>query len=148
MYKKVAALIFAVLASLTLNAEILIPMDITQTNHLKAYGIAFYALQNQIPVKWLLNYRGGSFLLNDASNISNACNIRGVSFETINSSAVGAIMTEIQASNMEAVVLEKEPAIAVYIPPNALPWDDAFALALDYAEIKYDRVWDGSYPSQ
>jgi hypothetical protein len=142
MYKKFVLAVLALIIGLSLSADILIPMDMTQTNHLKAYGIAFYALQNQIPVKWLLNYRGGSFLTNDASGIINACNIRGVSFENVSSSDVGAILTEIQSANMETVVLEKEPAIAVYIPPNALPWDDAVALALDYAEIKYERVWD------
>ncbi len=142
MYKKIVLSVITIIISLSLYAEILIPMDMTQTNHLKAYGIAFYALENQIPVKWLLNYRGGSFLVNEASGIVNACNIRGVSFEIINSSAVGAILTEIQSANMEVVILEKEPAIAVYIPPNALPWDDAVAMALDYAEIKYDKVWD------
>jgi hypothetical protein len=142
MNKKVLLFVAVIIFSLSLKAEILIPMDMSQTNHLKAYGIAFYALQQQIPVKWLLNYRGGSFLMADAESIAGVCNIRGVSFEQVGSSAVGAIMTEIQSSNMEVVVLEKEPAIAVYIPPNALPWDDAVALALDYAEIKYDKVWD------
>jgi len=142
MCKKFVLAVIALSIGLSLSADILIPMDMTQTNHLKAYGIAFYALENQIPVKWLLNYRGGSFLTNDASGIINACNIRGVSFENVSSSDVGAILTEIQSANMETVVLEKEPAIAVYIPPNALPWDDAVSLALDYAEIKYERVWD------
>jgi hypothetical protein len=142
MKKKILLIIAAAIICISINAEVLIPMDMTQTNHLKAYGIAFYALQQQIPVKWLLNYRGGSFLINDAVSITNTCNIRGVSFEEISSSAVGAIMTEIQSSNMEVMVLEKEPAIAVYIPPNVLPWDDAVALALDYAEIKYDKIWD------
>ncbi|HOD17943.1 MAG TPA: asparagine synthetase B [Candidatus Cloacimonadota bacterium] len=128
--------------SVTLGADILIPMDLTQTNHLKAYGTAFYALQQQMTVKWLLNYRGGSFLMPEAEGITSECNIRGVSYEIVNSSDVAAIMLEIQSSNMEMIVLEKEPAIAVYIPPNALPWDDAVTLALDYAQIKYDRVWD------
>jgi hypothetical protein len=95
-----------------------------------------------MPVKWLLNYRGGSFLFGESEGLSGVCNIRGVSYENLGSGDVGAILTEIQAANMEVVTLEKEPAIAVYIPPNALPWDDAVALALDYAEIKYDKVWD------
>jgi len=132
----------SLLTCLGLQAEILIPMDLTQTNHLKAYGVAFYALQQQSTVKWLLNYRGGSFLFDDSAAITGICNIRGVRYEQVGSAEVGAIMTEIQSANMESVVLEKEPAIAVYIPPNALPWDDAVAMALDYAEIKYDRVWD------
>jgi len=142
MHKKLFLIIFAMIITLTISAEILIPMDLSQTNHLKAYGVAFYALQEKIPVKWLLNYRGGSFLLSDATSVINACNIRGVRYESISSSAVGSIMLEIQSANMEVVVLEKEPAIAVYIPPNALPWDDAVALVLDYAEIKYDKIWD------
>ncbi len=141
-YRKTLLTIFILILGVCLSAEILIPMDITQSNHLKAYGMAFYALQQQLTVKWLLNYRGGSFLINDSAGITGACNIRGVRYESIGSDVVGAILLEIQSANMEAVVLEKEPAIAVYIPPNALPWDDAVALALDYAEIKYDRIWD------
>jgi hypothetical protein len=142
MNRKLFMSIAILLIVLSLNADILIPMDMSQTNHLKAYGVAFYALQQQVPVKWLLNYRGGSFLINESVSVVNICNIRGVRFETVSSSAVGAIMLEIQSANMEVMVLEKEPAIAVYIPPNALPWDDAVSLALDYAGISYDKVWD------
>jgi hypothetical protein len=142
MQNKVIIVILLIIISISVKAEILIPMDMSQSNHLKAYGIAFYALEQQMTVKWLLNYRGGSFLLNDATGVVNACNIRGVRFENIGSEAIGNIMLEIQSANMEVVVLEKEPSIAVYLPPNALPWDDAVALALDYAEIKYDKVWD------
>lgn len=134
--------LIVLLLALALRAELLIPMDITQTNHLKAYGVAFYALQQQMPVKWLLNYRGGSFLINSSEGISGICNIRGVRYESISSSDVGAILSEIQAANMEVVVLEKEPAIAVYMPPNVLPWDDAVAMALEYAEIKFEKVYD------
>lgn len=130
------------LAGAQLNGEILIPMDITQTNHLKAYGIAFYGLQEQMIGKWLLNYRGGSFLFPDSDAMAALCNIRGVRFERISSAQVGAILSEIQEANMESVTLEKEPKIAVYIPPNTLPWDDAVSLALEYAEIDYDRLWD------
>jgi len=117
-------------------------MDFTQSNHLKAYGVAFEALKEQYVVKWLLNYRGGSFLMPESESLAALCNIRGVRFELVSSAQVASIMQEIQESNMEVVVLEKEPKIAVYIPPNALPWDDAVTLALDYAEIDYDRVWD------
>jgi len=109
---------------------------------LKAYGVAFEALKEQYVVKWFLNYRGGSFLMPESESLAALCNIRGVRFELVSSAQVAAIMQEIQESNMEMVVLEKEPKIAVYIPPNALPWDDAVTLALDYAEIDYDRVWD------
>lgn len=126
----------------SLGAEILVPMDITQTNHLKAYGVAFEGLKQQYVVKWLLNYRGGSFLFPDSPTIASLCNIRGVSFESVSSGSVAAIMSQIQESNMEAVVLEKEPKIAIYVPPNTLPWDDAVMLALEYAEIDYDRLWD------
>ncbi|HPN41163.1 MAG TPA: asparagine synthetase B [Candidatus Cloacimonadota bacterium] len=117
-------------------------MDISQTNHLKAYGVAFAALQKQHVVKWLLNYRGGSFLMPSDPAMEGLCNIRGVRYETIGGAEVAAIMAEIQDANMEAVVLEKEPKIAIYIPPNTLPWDDAVTLALEYAEIGYDRFWD------
>jgi len=125
-----------------LFADILIPMDNTQTNHLKAYGIAFAGLKESLVGRWLLNYRGGSFLFPDSGNLTSLCNIRGVRYENVTSSDVAAILTEIQANNMESIALEKEPKIAVYIPPNALPWDDAVTLALQYAEIDYDRVWD------
>ncbi|OQC10807.1 MAG: hypothetical protein BWX75_00266 [Candidatus Cloacimonetes bacterium ADurb.Bin088] len=135
-------LLLALLLSAGLRAEILIPMDLTQSNHLKAYGIAFEALKEQHVIKWLLNYRGGSFLIPDAPEISALCNIRGVRFEQVSSSQVAAIMLEIQDANMEAVVLEKEPKIGIYIPPNSLPWDDAVTLALEYAQVDYDRVWD------
>lgn len=142
MVKKIILAIIVLASSILIYADILIPMDMSQNNHLKAYGIAFYALQKQIPVKWLLNYRGGSFLMEDSADVLNTCNIRGVRYENVGSSAVANIMLEIQSANMEVVVLEKEPSIAVYIPPSVLPWDDAVSLALDYAEIQYDRVWD------
>jgi len=125
-----------------LNAELLIPMDNTQSNHLKAYGIAFAGLKEQLVGKWLLNYRGGSFLFPDSDALAALCNIRGVRFERIGSSQIAAILTEIQASNMESITLEKEPKIGVYIPPNTLPWDDAVTMVLEYAEIDYDRLWD------
>lgn len=139
---KYLPLLAALLFCSALNAELLIPMDQTQSNHLKAYGVAFQALKEQYVVKWLLNYRGGSFLLPDATDLAALCNIRGVRYENAGSAQVAAIMAEIQEANMEAVVLEKEPKIAIYIPPNALPWDDAVTLALEYAEIDYERLWD------
>lgn len=125
-----------------LNGEMLIPMDSTQSDHLKAYGVAFQALKEQYVVKWLLNYRGGSFLMPEADDLAALCNIRGVRFELVSSAQVAAIMQQIQESNMESVVLEKEPKIAIYIPPNTLPWDDAVTMALEYAQIDYDRFWD------
>jgi len=135
-------ILFIILIPALLGAEILVPMDFTQSNHLKAYGVAFEALKEQYTVKWLLNYRGGSFLMPESEFLAALCNIRGVRFELVSAAQVASIMQEIQESNMEVVVLEKEPKVAVYIPPNALPWDDAVTLALDYAEIDYDRVWD------
>ncbi len=122
--------------------EILIPMDLSQTDHLKSYGIAFQALKEQINVRWLLNYRGGSFLIPDTYGIENLCNIKGVSFEKINSATVAQILSEIEQANMDVVVLEKEPSIAVYTPTNKQPWDDAVTMVLTYAEIDYDTLWD------
>lgn len=139
--KKYIFLLLIIVCGL-LQAEILIPMDHTQSDHLKAYGVAFEALKEQYVVKWLLNYRGGSFLMPDSDGLAALCNIRGVRFEWISGGNVASIMAEIQEANMEAVVLEKDPKIAVYIPPNSLPWDDAVTLALEYAEIDYDRFWD------
>lgn len=133
--------LLALLAA-SLSGEILIPMDGTQTNHLKAYGVAFAALQRSIPVKWLLNYRGGSYLMQQDAETERLCRIRGVRYQSISGGDVAAIFAEIEQSNMDAVVLEKEPRIAVYTPPNSQPWDDAVTLALTYAEIPYDTLWD------
>lgn len=141
-YKAIYVLLLLLVMGYQLSAEILIPMDRSQSNHLKAYGVAFAALKEQLVVKWLLNYRGGSFLMPDTPEIIAMCNIRGVRFESISSGQVASIYAEIQEANMEAVTLEKEPKIAVYIPPNTLPWDDAVSMALEYAEIEYERLWD------
>ena len=127
---------------LSASAEILIPMDLTQSNHLKAYGVAFSALKMQMTVKWLLNYRGGSWIIPDSPEIEGLCNIRGVSYENITAIEIASISAEINSSNMDIVVLEKEPTIAIYTPPNKQPWDDAVTLALTYAEIEYETVWD------
>ncbi|MGB8704995.1 MAG: asparagine synthetase B [Gillisia sp.] len=126
-------------------SEVLIPMDATsQTNHLKAYGITYYALQKKLTVKWLLNYRGGSFLISDDENLKRECQIRGVSFEEISDSKAEEILNEISSpsQNMEAVVLEKAPKIAVYSPPGNKPWDDAVTMVLSYAEIPYTVIYD------
>ena len=120
-------------------------MDATsQTNHLKAYGITYYALQKKLTVKWLLNYRGGSFLISDDENLKRECQIRGVSFEEISDSKAEEILNEISSpsQNMEAVVLEKAPKIAVYSPPGNKPWDDAVTMVLTYAEIPYTVIYD------
>ncbi|MCP4052156.1 MAG: asparagine synthetase B [Mesoflavibacter sp.] len=116
----------------------------TQKNHLKAYGITYWTLSQQLKVKWLLNYRGGSFLLPDSERIQRECQIRGVSFEVISDVKAESILKEISSpsKNMEAVVLEKAPKIAVYTPKGKLPWDDAVTMVLTYAEIPYEIVYD------
>jgi len=123
-------------------AEILIPMDNNQTDHLKAYGVVFAALKDQISVRWLLNYRGGSWLTPNDARIEQLCRLRGVSYEVIGGGEVAGILATIQQENMDVVVLEKEPRVAVYAPPNTQPWDDAVRLALDYAQIDHDIIWD------
>jgi hypothetical protein len=124
--------------------KILIPMDLKQTDHLKAYGIAYWALKKNIEVDWLLNYRGGSFMVDGLDAVQSECRIRGVLFELLGGGQAAQIYAEVQAenTNMDVVRLEKAPKIAVYVPPNFLPWDDAVTLAMDYAEIPYDKVWD------
>ena len=115
-----------------------------QKNHLKAYGITYWTLDNQLKVNWLLNYRGGSFMLPDTDRIRRECQIRGVSFEVLSDAKAEAILTEISSpsKNMESVVLEKAPKIAVYSPKGNLPWDDAVTMVLTYAEIPYETIYD------
>jgi len=120
-------------------------MDVDgQKEHLKAYGITYWTLERQVKVKWLLNYRGGSFLMPDSEEIRRECQIRGVSFEVISDSKTEEILTMISSpsQNMEAVVLEKAPKIAVYSPKGNQPWDDAVTMVLTYAEIPYEVVYD------
>ena len=117
-------------------------MDVKQNDHLKAYGLAFWALNQNINVEWLLNYRGGSFLLDEFSEITEVARVRGVTYETIDSEQALNIFNEINLNNMEIVLLEKAPKIAIYSPPNKQPWDDAVTLALTYAEVPYDVLWD------
>ena len=116
----------------------------TQKEHLKAYGITYWVLEKQQKVKWLLNYRGGSFLMPDSPEIQKECQIRGVSFEVISDSKTEQILTDISSpsKNMDAVVLEKAPKIAVYSPKGNLPWDDAVTMVLTYAEIPYTVIYD------
>lgn len=143
---KLYILAFVLLLSLSANAsQILIPMDAyNQENHLKAYGISFWVLNRQVHMYWLLNYRGGSFLIPHAPEIEKECIIRGVSYEILSEGEAGAILAEIAnpAKNMEAVKLEVAPKIAVYSPKTAQPWDDAVTLVLTYAEIPYTIVYD------
>ena len=120
----------------------LIPMDLNQSNHLKAYGVTYWILKKDITVEWLLNYRGGSLLFTESELFEKECRLRGVYFEKMNGAMVNQIYAEIENNNMERILLEKAPKIAVYSPPNFLPWDDAVTLALTYAEIDYDIVYD------
>ena len=123
---------------------ILIPMDEKQSNHLKAYGITYWTLEQGIEVKWLLNYRGGSFLIQHQQAIASECLVRGVSFEILADGQANNILTDIAREdvNEDAVSMQKAPKIAVYSPPNKQPWDDAVTLVLKYAEIKFDVVYD------
>jgi hypothetical protein len=124
--------------------SILIPMDLQQTDHLKAYGLVYWVLTRSVDVSWLLNYRGGSFLVTHYPFIEQECRIRGIAFSSISGSAAAQIIAEVEGpdSNTELVRLEKAPKIAVYVPPNFQPWDDAVTLAMEYAEVPYDKVWD------
>ena len=117
-------------------------MDQAQNDHLKAYGIAYYSLTKSINVEWLLNYRGGAFLFDENQLIISECKIRGVSFEKINTSDLVSLYSAIDQNNMDIVLLEKNPKIAIYTPPNKQPWDDAVTLALTYAEVDYETLWD------
>ena len=123
-------------------AKLLVAMDDRQTDHLRAYGLTYWAIARGQKAEWLLNYRGGSFLLDDDPANEREANIRGVSFERVSGGQEASIRAEIADNNMEAVALEKAPRVAVYIPPNTPPWDDAVTLALDYAQIPYARLWD------
>lgn len=136
---------FLMVCALAKASYILIPMDVdSQKEHLKAYGITYWSLDQQLKVKWLLNYRGGSFLLPDTEDIRRECTIRGVSFEILSDGATEEILNEIASpsQNMEAVILEKAPKIAVYTPDSKVPWDDAVTMVLTYAEIPYTTIYD------
>lgn len=138
----IAIIIFAGLRIFA--ASILIPMDQNQSNHLKAYGIAYWTLERGVEMQWLLNYRGGSFIIPYAKEIENECHIRGVSLEIIADGKASQILDQIASpsQNSDAVPLQKAPKIAVYTPPNSLPWDDAVTMVLTYAEIPYDKIYD------
>ena len=124
------------------DARLLVPMDEKQADHLRAYGLTYWALERGLHGEWLLNYRGGSFLLPDNGALSSEAIVRGVTVEPVDEAAVARIMAEIADNNMEAIKLETAPRIAVYVPPSAPPWDDAVQLALDYAQIPYTKLWD------
>lgn len=143
-----ARLVFIFLTILAFRStkadQLIIPMDATQKNHLKAYGIAFWVLEQQEQVEWLLNYKGGSFLMNDYENIEQECLLRGVSFYTMSDAKANALKNEIAdpTVNAEVVKLLTVPKIAVYSPKTAQPWDDAVTMVLTYAEIPYDVIFD------
>ena len=127
------------------SSYVLLPMDAeSQKNHLKAYGITYWTLQQNKEVKWLLNYRGGAFLLPFSENLVKECSIRGVSYELLSNTSAAAILKSISSpsSNMDAIILEKAPKIAVYTPSGKQPWDDAVTLVLSYAEIPYEVIYD------
>ena len=137
---KIILTLFLILTGLD-GQKLLIPMDQAQNDHLKAYGIAYYILTRNITVEWLLNYRGGSFLVDDHPFIQAECRIRGVSFIQITDEIID-IYTIIDQENMDIALLEKAPKIAIYTPLNKQPWDDAVTLALTYAEVRYETLWD------
>ena len=143
---KIVTLFFFLFCSIQIFASsILIPMDAdTQKNHLKAYGMTYWVLAKQQKVQWLLNYRGGAFLLPDGESIRKECQIRGVSFEILSDAQANSILDDISSpsKNQDAVILEKAPRIAVYSPKDNQPWDDAVTMALTYAEIPYTSIYD------
>lgn len=145
-FKKIALLSIILLTGVIASAQyILVPMDAeTQKDHLKAYGVSYWVLTKGTKVKWLLNYRGGSFLMPNVAEIKKELIVRGVSFEELGDGVVNDILSLIASpsQNMQEVLLEKAPKIAVYTPTGKLPWDDAVTMVLEYAEIPYDKVYD------
>ena len=143
--KKFLVFFFLLMMSNSWASFIYIPMnDDNQTNHLKAYGIVYFALQSGLKAKWLLNYEGGSFFIENNPAVENECKIRGVSYEIASDAKASIILQKIASpsSNQEAVTLEKAPKIAVYSPKDKMPWDDAVTLVLTYAEIPFDVIYD------
>ena len=140
---KLCTILFLFAVTATAQSKLLINMDLKQTDHLKAYGITFNELESGGVADWLLNYRGGSFMIDYSDELALKCRLRGVSFVTISSSEAVDIYSLVQSEdqNMEIMRLEKAPKIAVFVPDGYLPWDDAVTLALDYAEVKYDKIW-------
>ena len=129
---------------LSAQAKLLIPMDLTQTDHLKSYGVAYWVLEHHGEVDWLLNYRGGSFMCDYSDLLATECRVRGVLCQALSAVQASSIYAEVQRpdNNEDVEHLEKAPKIAVYVPPNFKPWDDAVTLALEYAEIPYTKIWD------
>ncbi|MEI6508781.1 MAG: asparagine synthetase B [Bacteroidota bacterium] len=145
MFRRFYIVFFLLVLFINANAtRILLPMDESQKNHLKAYGLAYWELKHDRDVDWLLNYRDGSFMMLFSEDIEKECRVRGVSYEVISEGQVTSILTEIAKPevNMELVKLHKAPKIAVYSPKSKEPWDDAVTLVLTYAEIPYDIIFD------
>ena len=146
MLRRLLFTLFFVLAVApkTQGQDILVPMDTRQANHLKAYGVAYWTLQQGVDIDWLLNYRGGSFLIAGFPELEQELAVRGVTFERLSGAQSAAIVSQVESdgSNTAVVRLEKEPRIAVYAPKQTLPWDDAVLLALTYAEVPYDMLYD------
>jgi hypothetical protein len=143
---RLVALIVVIMAlvvpSTSSAQKLLVPMDAAQTNHLKAYGLTYWVLEQDLTAEWLLNYRAGAFLLPDLPEVRREAALRGVGAQQVDAGTVAGILQEMEEANMERIILEKAPDIAVYTPGNANPWDDAVTLALEYAEIPYNKVWD------
>ncbi|MBK7379753.1 MAG: asparagine synthetase B [Ignavibacteriales bacterium] len=144
MIRIIFAFVFLFCSILPAQAKILIFMDLEQTDHLKAYGITFHALQKEVKADWLLNFRGGSFLIDYSNEIANECRLENVSFSSLSLSEAAQIYSEVQSeeNNMDVIRLEKAPKIAVYVPPGFQPWDDAVTMVLEYAKVPYDKIWN------
>jgi hypothetical protein len=144
LLRRVVALLLvgAVSSARLLAQHMLVPMDDAQTNHLKAYGLAFTALKNGTKTEWFLNYRGGAFLLPEDPVLRRKAALDGIGVESISDATLAGIRKDIAAGNMDAVALEKAPRIAIYSPPKSPPWDDAVTLALKYAGIEFTQIWD------
>jgi hypothetical protein len=139
-------LFFILFQAYSFGSQLLIPMDKQQKNHLKAYGVAYWILQNNSTIEWLLNYRGGSFMFGHSSLVEEELIIRGISYEVITEGQANSIRNQISNPdiNQEIIQLEKVPKIAVYTPRGKQPWDDAVTMVLEYAEIPYDKIYDSA----
>jgi hypothetical protein len=144
MFNKVTILLVIITSFIFSQSKILIYMDLKQTDHLKAYGITYRALTQGLKADWLLNYRGGSFMIDYTDKIATECRVDGVAFNELTVSQVTEVYSLVQSedNNMDVIRLEKEPKVAVYVPPGFQPWDDAVTLALEYAQIPYDKIWN------
>jgi hypothetical protein len=138
----ILALLGLLLAAPLAAQHLLVPMDRSQSNHLRAYGLTFWVLEQGLSAEWFLNFQGGAFLLPDSEAVRSEAAFRGVDVVALGAAEVARVRGIVSEGNMEAVPLEKPPRIAVYTPPNSTPWDDAVTMALEYAQIPYDKIWD------